>query len=158
MKHISLIILITIAFTTQSQTLTKVDQLGRQTLYKNDHDFLLYNCAIKSDSVYKIFFDKNYIVIEDLKRIRLSQSPITIPVESQKIANTELSRINMEFIEVVKMSATKYRLVFKYWQNNDLNAPHYYCLEVTSEHDPNITTEFYQSAKKVSSSYCGDTY
>lgn len=147
-----------VSLTAKSQTLTKVDQAAKAVLYKTDKDFLAYHFVVKSDSVYKVFFDKSYISVNDFKKVRLSQTAISVSEEKQKLDNPELSKINVEFIEIVRLTANKYRVVFKYWQNNDVNVPHYYCLEVTSEHDPKTSAEFYSTATKVNAAYCGDQY
>ena len=50
------------SLTAKSQTLTKVDQAAKAVLYKTDKDFLAYHFVVKSDSVYKVFFDKSSFI------------------------------------------------------------------------------------------------
>jgi hypothetical protein len=153
---LSLLLLSMISITTKAQ-LKLVDQSADAVLYTNGNDFIQFKYVVKSDSVYKVFFDKNFIQASELARVYLSKTASTVPAEQQKLSNAALPKINMEFIDLTSTGANKYKVVFMYKQGKS-PAPHYYCIELACDKDPKFSTEFYQKATKVSSAFCGDEY
>lgn len=143
------------SLTVHSQSFVKADESESKTLYRFENAFFVFNQPVKTDHVYKALFEKNFINPEELKKVSINRSQVTVPDDQQKLSNTGLAVITIEFVEIVKLSANKYRIALQYIQGN--TSPHYYCLEVEGSGEPS-TAEFYETAKRLSGAYCGDTY
>ncbi|MES2762498.1 MAG: hypothetical protein V4677_09830 [Bacteroidota bacterium] len=152
------LIFLSIPFGISAQSFQQVDQNNEAILYKWDNTFVSYKYTIKSDSAYRVFFDKNFFSLEEFKKIFISKTLTSIPVEQQKLSNATLPKVSVEFMEVTKTGANKYKIVFKYIETIKLNAPHFYCFDVESDKDPEVSKEFFQVAKKLGGLYCGDEY